>query len=685
MIHKNDNWFILENDHARRVILVDDEGIRTVSLCHLVTGTEFIRNSNVAEFQFDIDGNGVASYCEPSPHIVNGETRKAMTSFTFLEHEIDYAENGNERLLLRLRINEFPVELTVCYEILPGHAGFAKSLAFRSLREEVRISKMFIEMLNACPGEFSEAEFYTDHGLTPAPACFTCCGDEDILQLHNHASGEGLFVANTAAGPMRFFLVYPNWPSGIASGYSMSSCEVNKYLDPGETFTTDRILTCLYQGHRDAPAVRNTFREVVRRFLPQVTNWNETMYCTWLPFLKNIDEDLLLELAEQAAALGTRTFVVDDGWFVDGDCREDRKKFPGGLAAVSEHVRERGMQFGLWFNIGTDYGNHGTHPEENALEPDGRTKHLGLTYTGSRACRCLASTYRDRLVEKLISLTREYGVAYYKFDFSSIVTPYGILSPGCSSTEHAHHRDATDAVYEQYTSMLHVRERLKKEFPNLLIDFSFETFGVERPSIGALRYSEMHHITNLNTLKPNISDARKIRNTLYRYCTLLPNERLLGSLICLQGAQDMEHLLTACICSPLVAGDLRMIPPEVREDLASITAGIRKLGYLPNFCKLRGDRLIENDAWDGYARYSSCPQGFIALFANEARAERTRICIPDLPSGRTLKISNLLTMERIGEIASDKLRDGIEVDWLMGKTCFAAMFHDSFSMTTHQS
>jgi alpha-galactosidase len=86
------------------------------------------------------------------------------------------------------------------------------------------------------------------------------------------------------------------------------------------------------------------------------------------------DLDRLLDLADRAAALGVERYVLDDGWF--GARRHDRAGlgdwvvsadvWPRGLHPLVDRVRERGMQFGLWFEpemVNPDSDLARAHPE----------------------------------------------------------------------------------------------------------------------------------------------------------------------------------------------------------------------------------------------------------------------------------------------------------------------------------
>ena len=68
------------------------------------------------------------------------------------------------------------------------------------------------------------------------------------------------------------------------------------------------------------------------------------------------DFSRLRSLARLAASIGVERYVLDDGWFAGrrsdraglGDWRVDEEVWPGGLHRLVDHVRARGMQFGLW-------------------------------------------------------------------------------------------------------------------------------------------------------------------------------------------------------------------------------------------------------------------------------------------------------------------------------------------------
>ncbi len=663
MISVRGDRFRIENNLFLRELTVDGDGLRTISVLNKKNGREYEKRPNEADFQVTLNTQTVVSFNKPEIHILDGNKVEHEKVLEFADYRINRVNSGSEILELYFLCPKANARIKVYFQIYPDLPGCVKWMKFECLEGELHISRLLFEILNTCPGQFVDAEFYKKQGTVLAPPNFADCGDEDIIQIHNLKLNEGMLVGNSAPGPLRYYMVYPHWGTGISCGYSMSSGEFNKFLKAGENFISDKAYLYLYEGHKDDSGNHNGFRELIRRSLPTCPDNGGVMYCTWLPFLKNINEKLLLDLADRAAALAFTWFVVDDGWFTNNNWQVDAKKFPSGLEAISERVKANGMKFGLWFNIGNDYGAPGSRPEDNARDSHGTPKCFG--FGSNYTCRCMASKHRDFLVDKLGKLAEQYKVDYFKLDFSSILSPYGMTPYGCAATSHDYHHDFSDSVYEQYASMMYCRNELKKRFPNLIIDFSFETFGTETPSIGALMFSELHHASNMNTLKPEILDARKIRNTLYNYATVLPNERILGSLICLQDSRDIEHLLTAFIGTPLIAGDLRLISENTKTEIRNICVNLNNLiasGVLSEFHKFKSDRYIRHDEWDGFARYSRSGRGIICLFRNEDTCETAEIAIPGLLRGRYV-LKDMANNEHVASYDSTGLASGIIVKW----------------------
>ncbi len=179
------------------------------------------------------------------------------------------------------------------------------------------------------------------------------------------------------------------------------------------------------------------------------------------------DHDLprLLDLAEQAAALGVERFVLDDGWFLGrrddtrglGDWVVDPDVWPNGLGPLVDRVHELGMQFGLWFepemvNLDSDLAR--AHPDwvlgtAHGPGPESRQQQvLDLTAPGAY----------EHIVGRISDLVSEYRIGYLKWDHNRPLVDAG-SGP-----------DRTPGVRAQTLAVYRMMAELKARHPGLEIE-----------------------------------------------------------------------------------------------------------------------------------------------------------------------------------------------------------------------
>ena len=144
---------------------------------------------------------------------------------------------------------------------------------------------------------------------------------------------------------------------------------------------------------------------------------------TWEAVYFDHDLPTLLTLADRAAEVGVERFVLDDGWFLGrrddtaglGDWFVDPDVWPDGLHPLADHVRARGMEFGLWVEpemVNPDSELARRHPDwilrgRATLPPSARTQQvLDLAHPDAYAY----------IKERLFALLAEYPIAYLKWD-----------------------------------------------------------------------------------------------------------------------------------------------------------------------------------------------------------------------------------------------------------------------------
>jgi len=138
----------------------------------------------------------------------------------------------------------------------------------------------------------------------------------------------------------------------------------------------------------------------------------------------DFNQHRLLDLAGRAKELGCELFVLDDGWFGArnndkaglGDYNVNLKKLPGGLEGLSQKIRAKGLQFGLWFepeSVNPDSDLYRAHPDwalTDQFEPVYGRNQLLLDLTKPEV--------RDYLVERICPILDSAKISYVKWDMN---------------------------------------------------------------------------------------------------------------------------------------------------------------------------------------------------------------------------------------------------------------------------
>ncbi|MEW5719766.1 MAG: alpha-galactosidase, partial [Chloroflexota bacterium] len=266
-------------------------------------------------------------------------------------------------------------------------------------------------------------------------------------------------------------------------------------IAPGEIFESPRRFFGFYRGDLDDAA--NTSHAFARAYLmrPRPADFPWTQFNTWFAFYTDIDEERLRREADIAAELGLEVFTVDAGWYEGspqvadfsfglGTWRENRDKFPSGLAAFSDYVHGKGMKFGLWVEpervdvqyVGADPSPSSGEiplewlayydPNEPLREGAARTAQICL---GNRAAREWVKTWLARLI-------RDYNVDWLKWDSNGWASCNPPGQPGDGDLAHLR------GLYEIF-------DYLRAEFPHVIVENCAS--GGNRMDYGLLRRTDI--------------------------------------------------------------------------------------------------------------------------------------------------------------------------------------------------
>ena len=210
----------------------------------------------------------------------------------------------------------------------------------------------------------------------------------------------------------------------ISTGELLHPGEVR--LAPGETLETP-VAHAAYSAKGLAGLSRATHAHVRRSSVewPQAATGRPVTLNTWEGNYFDHDVPRLMRQADAAASLGIERFLLDDGWMKArdheraglGDWQTDRRKYPDGLGPLIAHVRELGMQFGLWVEpemVNPDSDLYRTFPA-GVLHTQGRPL---LTGRRQLVLDLGRAEIADRIFADLDVLLRDHPISALKWDMN---------------------------------------------------------------------------------------------------------------------------------------------------------------------------------------------------------------------------------------------------------------------------
>jgi len=354
----------------------------------------------------------------------------------------------------------------------------------------------------------------------------------------------------------------------IGAGEILASGEV--ILGPGESVTTPWAYAVYSRRGVDGASAR--FHSYLRRRPGRPAKPRPVLLNTWEAVTFDMSFALLAQLADVAAEIGIERFVIDDGWF--GSRRDDssglgdwyvaQDVWPGGLGPIVDHVRTRGMEFGLWF-------------EPEMVNPDSDLARAHPDWVMGTAGR-MPGTWRNQqvldvahpdafayILERLDSLVSEYGIDFIKWDHNrDLADPVHRSGP----------RVGRPAVRDQTLATYRLMEELKRRHPSLEIESC--SSGGSRIDLGVLERTDRVWASDC------IDPIERVR-ILSGISTLLPFE-LIGAHVASErsATTGRRHDLALRLAVALfghqgIEWDITKTTPEEKQALADWVALVKSL------------------------------------------------------------------------------------------------------------
>ena len=300
------------------------------------------------------------------------------------------------------------------------------------------------------------------------------------------------------------------------AGLNPSPGPFRSRIKPGGSFETPTVFLGGASGGLDAAG--NVLRRWVRQVLANSEIWKDPNY----PALVNnswgsgmaIDEAFAHKMLRDSAELQLEMFHIDAGWFRGvGDWYPDPKKFPNGLAGISDEAHRLGLKFGLWVDwtqaaLGTEKG------ALNVRDPEVNNW-------------VVADTPRDWQPEPFKGQTIDLGVPeardWAQAEVNRIVVDYRLdmlehdgylVAQGCDRKDHPHappdpsslairklassylvdSSNSTDVSYHATRAYYLIHSNLRKRHPGLLLEICND--GGRMVDFGSAAHGDYFSITD---------------------------------------------------------------------------------------------------------------------------------------------------------------------------------------------
>ncbi len=641
--------WLLHSKHMERELHFDPAaGLVTRRWLHRLTGTDFIADPPAApnwnmEFSFAV--NRQPPITSRSPHL-----RLISDQLT---------EDG-----LEIGLATDSLQIAVRYTMFADHPVIRKGLAITNTSDvPITLSHVILESLELRAGSADEQRLMAHYGVLPRELFMTGRMDDPALYQFNVHTGEGWIAMNEAPGILKRIDTSWSWQCGVQIGYDTDIFPFERRLEPGETFTTAQVgIAFVQENTASAPQwvmPAYTSAVLLKKGADYQPAW---IYNTWEHFFRDIDEPLIESLIPIAGQMGYDIFTLDDGWQARmGEDGIDTAHFPNGLDTIREQVEAAGMRLGLWLAlavVGADAAVAQEHPEWICLD-----RHLAprqtFTMSGFAPVMCLASPYRQAVIEHIAAVVERYHLAYIKLDLTTVFNTYG-ETPGCYAEGHEHHT-ADESLGRIYEGIKQITDALYARFPDLLIDLTFELWGQKHLiDYGLLAAGDLDWMSNVHDL--GAAGPRQARTLLYHRARVMPVEAMLIGNLQANIEPIAERFATAIGSGPLLSGDLRQLSPDQVAWYGRMTGWYKRLRReLPiqeSFLPL-GAWMQPNAAeWDGFARLSWQGEGIVVLFGNQSAVSEVEIRLP-LFTDFHYRLFSVMAGTDLGIIAAEQLRGGV--------------------------
>jgi alpha-galactosidase len=457
---------------------------------------------------------GVVRWQEPSVQAVFTDGgRQVILQYSSFNVQPNAA--GREELIVILQDSFYPLQVNLHYEVIEEADVIVRSAHFKNLgttpiRLEQALSATWHLPLSQT-GETYRLSHLVGSWMAEFQLRRTKLTQGNVVLesrqgYTSHSANPWFALDRGQAGEERGEVWYGalgwsgNWKVVIQTTVAGRTCvsggvnnfDFEWYLAANETFSTPSFVAG-YTNEGFGQASRNLHRYTLGYILPtaHASKIRPVLYNAWEVHQFEVNEQNQMALVERAAELGAELFVVDDGWFGNGnfsrnsdhaglgDWVVDTEKFPHGFRPIIERVKALGMNFGLWVEpemVNPNSQLYEQHPEWVYHFPhrERRTSRNQLVLNLSRPDVC------EYIYDFMDRLLTENEISFIKWDFNRPITDGG--SPDTPLTRQR------EVWVRHVQNLYQILARLRQKYPQVV--FESCAGGGGRVDLGILKYSD---------------------------------------------------------------------------------------------------------------------------------------------------------------------------------------------------
>lgn len=655
---KDDKLLKISNDKIERIISIENGKIATLNL-HLT----------------DYDFNFVAvgqKESEEFSFLLNEQLVTGKTGWNIAEIQ-EVTEGAGKGSCVFLQGSEEinkNIKLQITYITYPDLPIIRKKITIINQGDsEIRLDNIDTELLSASWGNTNNV-VYRNYGRYRHLGPYIGDWDDPAVIVHEERKNRGIVLGNEAPGVTKrtsSFLDGKSISIGLCHLDQEYPCRV--WLSPNEKWESPWTFIALYNDSNPRNIIDGPINDFVRNYmgirLAQISQRPTFVYNTWIPFLRNINDKLIRELADAVSACGAQEFVIDDGWQVGyGDWEIDYEKFPEGLKPVFDYIKSKGMKPGLWLSMGAASPNskvYKDHPEWFVRYKDGETINLHSPGSDIRTA-CFTTGWKDYIKEKILALVREHGLEYVKLDFAIVTSAYIFdrSKSGCYSSDHSH-KDREESFLEIYRAAWNLFDELHAEAPDLFIDCTYETMGaLQLIDYDMCKHAEGNWLSNFGESAPK--GSLRVRQMAWWRSPVIPSTALVIGNQTIDDEQSIFSFKSLTGSLPIMLGDPRQISSEKQgafRELANWLFYMEKKHQVMLYRQdLPGYGEPEDKQWDGFQRINTDTKsgGIIGVFRQNAVEEERTITVKMLDPAQNYVVREAVTKKVIASMNGDELQ-----------------------------